>query len=445
MIFQKLHSLQNCPRLSLCLPSLYEGHCWKTCSGSMVATWLLPLELVRGIEHRSLESWWGWMGPKRFADSWGLTGKKFEGFCSCFFSGRFWTCMEVMGYNGIVGSSPGVAQGHLSHKTMATVDRVQNSMSDYLLMDLFRLIADQRCGKLSLPKSTFFLHPETMRNVQHVGLAVIAVSLTGCKSGNPFARGHQRLTELAVEEHFGSLRTQSVSAQLTARSFWKAAAREMVRAMKSRKPCEPPSDSLEPISKEDFLLASRRALKSALRLVSWASAISVESLEMQYREWCECGQFRAVLGDMDEEDDELEVGEDAAGLLKSLQDEANMECDLPEQSADPVDFELRHVPDNAELKAAFSKEAALDSENLDGPETLTGTPKTLFQAMYPLNPDSSAVVVFDRLWRLLMSIRYWRGGGDVHWIRNPRACRRKTSGLNWYQYLYISLHDEFIH
>jgi len=411
----------------------------------MVATWLLPLELVRGIEHRSLESWWGWMGPKRFADSWDLTGKKFEGFCSCFFFGRFWTCMEVMGYNGIVGSSPGVAQGPLSHKTMATVDRVQNSMSGYLLMDLFRLIADQRCGKLSLPKSTFFLHPETMRNVQHVGLSVIAVSLTGCKSGNPFARGHQRLTELAVEERFGSLRTQSVSAQLTARSFWKAAAREMVRAMKSRKPCEPPSDSLEPISKEDFLLASRRALKSALRLVSWASAISVESLEMQYREWCECGQFRAVLGDMDEEDDELEVGEDAAGLLKSLQDEANMESDLPEQSADPVDFELRHVPDNAELKAAFSEEAALDSENLDGPETLTGTPKTLFQAMYPLNPDSSAVVVFDRLWRLLMSIRYWRGGGDVHWIRNPRACRRKTSGLNWYQYLYISLHDEFIH
>ena len=127
MIFQKLHSFQNCPRLSLCLPSLYEGHCWKTCSGSMVATWLLPLELVRGIEHRSLESWWGWMGPKCFADSWGLTGKKFEGFCSCFFFGRFWTCMEVMGYNGIVGSSPGVAQGPLSHKTMATVDRVQNS------------------------------------------------------------------------------------------------------------------------------------------------------------------------------------------------------------------------------------------------------------------------------------------------------------------------------
>ena len=320
---------------------------------------------------------------------------------------------------------------------MTTSDRVQNAMCGYVLLDLFRLVAEQRCSKLSLPKGTLFLHPETLRNVQHIGLAVIAVCLTGCKSGNPFARGHHRLSELAIEEHFGSLRTQSVSAQLTARAFWKAAAREMVRAMKCRKPCEPPHDSLDPISNEDFLLASKRALKSSLALASWASDLSVEALEKQYQEWCAYGQFRPVLGDMDEEEDDFELSDDnASTLLKSLQDDANMEGDLPEDGVvDPVEFELRNVPDSAELLAAFSAEAALDSENLDGPETFTGTPKTLHQAMYPVDCNASPVVVFDRLWRLLMSIRYWHGGGDVHWIRNPRACRRKTSGLNWYQCL----------
>ena len=50
-------------------------------------------------------------------------------------------------------------------------------------------------------------------------------------------------------------------------------------------------------------------------------------------------------------------------------------------------------------------------------------------------PDHSMGTVFDRLWRHLMYLRYWKGGGDRWWIKNPAQCRASTQGLNWYQCL----------
>ena len=47
--------------------------------------------------------------------------------------------------------------------------------------------------------------------------------------------GHHRLTELAIEEHFGKLRMQSPSAQLTVRSFRSPEAKEMIRTKTASK------------------------------------------------------------------------------------------------------------------------------------------------------------------------------------------------------------------
>ena len=50
-------------------------------------------------------------------------------------------------------------------------------------------------------------------------------------------------------------------------------------------------------------------------------------------------------------------------------------------------------------------------------------PKTLHGALCFLRCDASMKEIFDQLWRLTMSLRYWHGGADRHWIPNPRSCR----------------------
>jgi len=61
-------------------------------------------------------------------------------------------------------------------------------------------------------------------------------------------------------------------------------------------------------------------------------------------------------------------------------------------------------------------------------------PKTLHGALCFLRCDASMKEIFDQLWRLTMSLRYWHGGADRHWIPNPRSCRNTSRKLNWYQW-----------
>ena len=63
----------------------------------------------------------------------------------------------------------------------------------------------------------------------------VSYLLTKDAPGNPFLHGHQRMTELAIEEHFGELRSQATNAQLSARAFFKACARSMLRASRGHK------------------------------------------------------------------------------------------------------------------------------------------------------------------------------------------------------------------
>lgn len=103
-----------------------------------------------------------------------------------------------------------------------------------------------------------FLAAETGRNLQAVSLGVLAVCLSKDRIGDPWKHGHCRLTELPIEEYFGSLRVQSTSAQLTARSFWRACARQMLRQQRSDDPKPPttdPADELEPLTATQFMEA----------------------------------------------------------------------------------------------------------------------------------------------------------------------------------------------
>lgn len=162
---------------------------------------------------------------------------------------------------------------------MDIADRAQNAMTAFVALDLFRLCAEVECSRRGWPKGTMFLSPQTTRNIQKVALSAVVVAATSDRQGDPWRFGHLRLSELAVEEHFGVLRMQSASAQLTTRSFWVAEAREMFRQQMRRKNgSRPVNHEAGILSQSDFFDASGKALRSALRLVAFCANVTVTRL-----------------------------------------------------------------------------------------------------------------------------------------------------------------------
>ena len=217
-------------------------------------------------------------------------------------------------------------------------------------------------------------------------------------------------------------------------------------------PKPPKCDEVHPLSDQKFEAASLSAFQSATKLVALASGVTEESLENMYREWCEEGERNfcnePTIGD--EYDEELdgegvgvdeEKGEvDASGLLTQIQTEAALESELGDVSFDHSAFELRSVPDRESLLEAMAGQGTRGdvgetSSSHDEGATMQGTPFNLSQALAPLGQNPTNVVLFDRLWRLLMYCRYWHGGGDLWWVSDPRKTKSKTSKLNWHQSL----------
>lgn len=284
----------------------------------------------------------------------------------------------------------------------------------------------------------------TTKNLQQAALGGIAVLVSKDAHGNPFRHGHLRLTEIAVEEYFGRLRVQSPSAQLTARSYWAASAKTMLSDKRSSEKRTSPecTDVLRPITPEQFQLASERALAASLKLVSFTSGFAVGSLEEMYRQWCDGQKWK----DTDLEPEDLDGGDsggeaeesEMASFLNTLVEESHM------QQEDMDDDKVDKVDEVDGLEGELDKDMLKDLFLPKGPEkeislpegTAAIMPKTLHEALNLLTMDPGEVEVFDRIWRLLMGLRYWNDGGDLHWVRNPHYCRTKSAaGLNWYQWL----------
>lgn len=73
--------------------------------------------------------------------------------------------------------------------------RVENSLTGFLLLDLFRLRAQVFCKKKRLPLNAAFLHKDTLENLQNVALGTISVGITKDPEGNPCQEGHLRMTD----------------------------------------------------------------------------------------------------------------------------------------------------------------------------------------------------------------------------------------------------------
>ena len=337
--------------------------------------------------------------------------------------------------------------------------RAENAMSGIVLLDLFTMMSQKECAKRGLPRGSLFVAPETSKNLQHAAMGIISVTLSKTADGCPWASGDQRLSELSIEQHVGRLRTQSTSAQLTARSYWTASARDMLRSHKRRKPAmlsRPPPESDGHLKPDEFYVASERAYRASLRLAGWCAGVTPESLHEAYTQWCKSKGFQQevpLLGDEEEfQLDEEENTDGATSFLENIRAEAAMEAELPEDGPDDdalafEDHLLAKLPEAQLLKELFAEKRADGSVEPEVPHESpkkgacsgeSGMAKTLLHALWCLGSNASDAEVLDSIWRLTMYLRHWKKGCDRTWIADPRASRRKSKKLNWHQCLGMS-------
>ena len=133
-------------------------------------------------------------------------------------------------------------------------DRCETAAAGFTAVDIFRLLAKKRAAEAGVPAGSFFLAPQTAHNVQGVALAVMTICCTKPPGFTPWEFGHGRITEISVEQHFGHLRGQSCNAQLSARSFFQAQARQSLRINDelNKKP-KHTSKVEHPLSEDEFL------------------------------------------------------------------------------------------------------------------------------------------------------------------------------------------------
>ena len=238
---------------------------------------------------------------------------------------------------------------------------------------------------------------------------------------------------------------------------------------------ETDSSIMDPPSAEEFLEASKRGYKAALLLAGWTAEVSTASLEAAYAQ-CAAGLISAKDAsefvhewERDEqedwEDDEPEEKNSRAewqALLQQVRDEAAADMSKDQEAeefqvessgdapAAPAPAQVDHVndldrlsqlPDGEELKNLFSAQDELPENGArGGPDNgQAGHEKppqhmyrTLLDAVQACQ-DGSSLEWFDKLWRHLMFLRYWSGGMDSHYIKNPRALRRKSTVTHWYR------------
>jgi hypothetical protein len=309
-----------------------------------------------------------------------------------------------------------------NHRALDLKERTHWALAGFLLVDLFSILAQVTCRKLNWGKGTTWLAPQTAHNLQQVCLGIVSVALTKSRFGDPWS-GTNRLNEISIEEHFGRIRMSSANAQVTARSYWKAVARESL-LRRDKVQVQNPLVEIPPLTDEEFEKVCDKAYASALAFVCKCSDASVEKLEHMYKNACngkelEISSLRALEPnpvEADEEDmmhisghdpaqgfapDEPEkilktVQQDAASLEYGGEAEENNAADEPPEEVD----DLGGIADLAEIRAA----ATADDDPSTVPQVpLTKLPTTLSEA---LEAVENGRPFWDTIWRLTLFLRH---------------------------------------
>ena len=145
----------------------------------------------------------------------------------------------------------------LLHKSLSMALRCETALTGFITMDLFSMLAGIKCYRNKLPKGSQFMASQTQHNLQACALAAIVITLTKGQELDPWRRGFARLSELAIEQHFGHLRGQSQNSQLTCRGYWQASARSAMKAAKNLDKENPLPGTESPLTDEEFLDSTR--------------------------------------------------------------------------------------------------------------------------------------------------------------------------------------------
>ena len=141
------------------------------------------------------------------------------------------------------------------HTALRLKDRCELALTGFICLDLFRILADDLCSGMQLPRGSCYMASQTMQNLQTSALGVITLCVSKEKSFNPWVFGFGRTTELCIEQTFGMLRVQSRNAQLSTRAFLQADARLAMKNSKvlNREKVRTMVDE-EPLTDSEFLL-----------------------------------------------------------------------------------------------------------------------------------------------------------------------------------------------
>ena len=148
-----------------------------------------------------------------------------------------------------------------------------------------------------------------------------------------------------------------------------------------------------------------------------------------------------AMQDLDAEGSDLEDDQPddphADPLLADIEAEARMEAEQDVPACDMLQTELKKVPGTEDLRSTLQAPPCDDIPE----DPSFSPPNTLHDVMCKGLTEQR----WDRLWRLSMSLRHWRGGSDRLWIPNPRSSRRASSKLSWHQFLDISRQCVMMH
>ena len=187
-------------------------------------------------------------------------------------------------------------------------------------------------------------------------------------------------------------------------------------------------------------------MDSALKLASFCSQETPETLESAYRNLCQSdGEFcdpEDAPPEPDEEEDaaahnQPHAEQECADFLLQLPVQAQLLAEDDQDEAmeeiDSLRHALKSLPDAEQLKKLIEKENVMEPfkrDNSKSPNTKVDPnylPSTLAEAL-DMKCDQ-----WNSLWRLAVRLRAGYGGMDTMFIKNPRSVRRASKGLSWYQ------------
>ena len=156
------------------------------------------------------------------------------------------------------------------HPTLTSLERTENALACFLLLDLAELCASDMARQWGVPKGRLWLAPQTQQNLQEL-CGCICIQTTTLEDGQLFAPF--RSTELVLEQWFGYLRGQFCSSQFRTRDFLHASSKKSFQTVtklnkKGPKMSDKVTCASKVVSDSDFIECCERALTSSLRLMA---------------------------------------------------------------------------------------------------------------------------------------------------------------------------------